>query len=149
MSMKITALFCFVATTFLYSQSAPTYQKQRQEIESLIDQYQQAREKQDTVLLKTILTTDVDQLVSSGEWRIGIRESIKGMLRSSESSSGKRTLTVEKIRFLDSSHAIADARYVIQNPDGTERKMWSTFVTVLHKGKWKISAIRNMLPTQQ
>ena len=45
---------------------------QRKAIVALIDQYQLAREKMDTALLKTILTTDVDQLVSNGEWRNGI-----------------------------------------------------------------------------
>jgi uncharacterized protein (TIGR02246 family) len=120
---------------------------QKQEIKTLIDRYQQARERMDTVLLKSILTEDVDQLVSSGEWRNGVRESVKGMLRSSSGNSGKRTLTIEKIKLLDSKNAIADARYEIQNPDGTTRKMWSTFITVYDNGKWKISAIRNMLPT--
>ena len=65
---------------------------------SLIDKYSQAREKRDTVLLKSILTTDVDQLVSTGEWRNGIDASVKGMLNSSANSPGTRTLKIEKIR---------------------------------------------------
>ena len=115
---------------------------------SLIDQYSQAREKRDTVLLKSILTSDIDQLVSSGEWRSGIKESTMGMLRSSASSPGTRTLKVEKIRFLNPQCAIVDARYEIQNADGSLRKMWSTFIIVDQKNNWKISAIRNMLPSQ-
>jgi len=39
-----------------------------------------------------------------------------------------------------------DARYEIQNADGTTRKMWDTFIVVLDNDAWKISAIRNMLP---
>ncbi len=119
------------------------------DIYRLIDNYSLAREKKDTNLLKAILTTDVDQLVSTGEWRTGIVEAVQGMLRSSATSPGTRTLTVEKIRFLDPKNAIADARYEIKNPDGTTRKMWSTFVTVFDQGKWKIAAIRNMLPSEQ
>jgi uncharacterized protein YxjI len=42
--------------------------------------------------------------------------------------------------------AIVDCRYEIQNTDGTVRKMWSTFLVVAEKEKWKITAIRNMLP---
>jgi hypothetical protein len=103
----------------------------------------------DTVLLKSILTDDVDQLVSSGEWRNGIQESVKGMVRSSENNGGKRTLTIEKVRFLNSKYVVIDARYEIHNPDETVRKMWSMFIAVYSKGKWKISAIRNMLPTGQ
>ncbi len=112
----------------------------------MIDQYALAREKKDTVLLKNILTEDIDQLVSSGEWRTGMNESIKGMLKSSESNTSSRKLIVDKIRLLNSADAIVDARYEIQNSDGTIRKMWSTFVVVYSGGKWKISAIRNMLP---
>lgn len=119
------------------------------EIYTLIGNYSLAREKNDTLLLKSILTKDIDQLVSSGEWRNGIVEAVQGMLRSSAGNPGSRTLTVEKIRLLDSKNALADARYEIRNTDGSTRKMWSTFVVVHLKGRWKITAIRNMLPTGQ
>jgi hypothetical protein len=97
-------------------------------------------------LLKSILTPDIDQLVSSGEWRTGIEGAMKGMAGSSTNNPGKRTLKVEKIRFLNPESAIADARYEIENLDNTVRKMWSTFVVVYQDGMWKITAIRNMLP---
>lgn len=42
---------------------------QEKALYSLIDQYSQAQETSDTTLLKSILTEDIDQLVSSGEWR--------------------------------------------------------------------------------
>jgi hypothetical protein len=113
----------------------------------LIDNYSQARDKKDTVLLKNILTNNVDQLVSSGEWRNGIGDAVQGMMQSSERNPGTRTLTVEKIRFLDTMNGIADARYEIISKEGTIRKMWSTFVVVNDNGKWKIAAIRNMLPS--
>lgn len=116
-------------------------------IESLIAQYAEAREHKDTVLLKNILTTDIDQLVSSGEWRRGLRTAVRGMQRSSSRNPGTRTLKVEQIRFLHRNSAIADARYIINNPDGTARKMWSTFVVIKRKKQWRIAAIRNMLPT--
>lgn len=124
-------------------------QKTREEIYALIDQYSQARDKRDTVLLKSILTGDVDQLVSSGEWRIGIEQAVEGMQRSSTVNEGKRTLTVDKYRLLSSEVGIVDARYEIEGKNGTIRKMWSTFVLVRESGKWKISGIRNMLPTSQ
>lgn len=121
----------------------------KKDISSLIDKYSEARKKKDTVLLKTILTADVDQLVSTGEWRNGIAASVQGMWRSSASSPGTRTLTIDKIRMLNPVSAIVDCKYEIQNADGTPRKMWSTFVVVSDKAVWKISAIRNMLPTGQ
>jgi uncharacterized protein (TIGR02246 family) len=129
-----------------YSQQNSPNEEQQKAITTLIDQYSEAREKNDTVLLKKILTTDVDQLVSNGEWRIGIAAAIEGMLRSSGNNPGTRTLSIETIRMLSSNTAIADCRYEIQNTNGTVRKMWSTFIVVADKGVWKISAIRNMLP---
>ena len=143
----ILILFNSVATSIIYAQGKNN-DKQTRAMYSLIDQYSQAREKRDTVLLKSILTSDIDQLVSSGEWRSGIKESTMGMLRSSASSPGTRTLKVEKIRFLNPQCAIVDARYEIENADGSLRKMWSTFIIVDQKNNWKISAIRNMLPSQ-
>lgn len=120
---------------------------QRKAIATLIDQYSEAREKRDTTLLKTILAPDVDQLVSTGEWRNGISASVEGMLKSSANTPGTRVLHTEKMRMLTSNSAIVDCRYEIQNTDNTTRKMWSTFIVVMNNGKWKISAIRNMLPS--
>lgn len=142
-------LLNLIGFSLLFGQHPMPSPKQQKNISLLIDKYSEAREKRDTVLLKSILTSDVDQLVSTGEWRTGINASVKGMLRSSASSPGTRTLNIEKTRLLNANCAIVDCKYEIQNADGTPRKMWSTFVVVTHKGAWKISAIRNMLPTGQ
>jgi len=148
--MKKTALLFllhFAGFIFLYGQhTTTTNDKQQKAITSLIDQYSQAREKRDTTLLKTILTSDVDQLVSTGEWRTGINAAVDGMMKSSANSPGKRTLQIEKIHMLTTSSAIVDCRYEIQNTDSTARKMWSTFVVVADNATWKIRAIRNMMP---
>ena len=132
---------------FLYGQHATTVNdKQQNAITFLIDQYSRAREKKDTVLLKAILTFDVDQLVSTGKWRAGITAAVEGMMKSSANSPGTRTLHIEKIQMVTASSAIVDCRYEIQNADGIVRKMWSTFIVVADKETWKIRAIRNMLP---
>lgn len=147
--MKKSFLFIlctFMASPLIFSQDTLGNAEQRQGIYALVAAYAQAREKKDTILLKDILTADIDQLVSSGMWRTGKKESMKGMLQSSAGNPGERTLKIEKIRFLNSESAIADARYQIQNTNGTVRNMWSTFIVVLQENKWKISAIRNMLP---
>ena len=120
--------------------------QQRKDISALIGLYSQARENRDTVLLKKILTHDIDQLVSTGEWRMGIRSAVEGMMASTANSPGKRTLTVDKIRLLSPGSAVVDCRYEIDNEQGTIRRMWSTFVLVSTGADWKISAIRNMLP---
>ena len=142
-------MFNITGTMFLYGQNNMPDDKQRKAITSLIDQYSQAREKRDTVLLKTILTDDIDQLVSTGEWRNGIAASVEGMMKSSANAPGKRTLNVEKIRMLAVNSAIVDCRYEIENNNGSIRKMWSTFIVVYNNETWKISAIRNMLPAAQ
>ena len=141
-------LCAFMTLPLIYAQDAMSNTKKRQGIYKLIDNYARAREKKDAVLLDSILTTDVDQLVSSGKWRKGKKESMKGMLQSSSSNPGTRTLKIEKIRFLNPVSAIADARYQIQNADGTTRKMWSTFIVVYGEDRWEITAIRNMLPAR-
>ena len=140
-------IFLSAISTFVIGQKNAPDDKQSKDIQTLIDQYSEAREKSDTILLKRILRTDVDQLVSTGEWRAGIDAAVKGMLNSSASSPGTRTLTIERLRLLTESTAIVDCKYEIRNPNGTTRKMWSTFLIVSKKGVWKISAIRNMLPT--
>ena len=146
-SIFLLVLLNLISIVFSFGQQTKPTQQQQKDISLLIDKYSEAREKRDTVLLKSILTPDIDQLVSTGEWRNGINASVKGMLRSSATTPGTRTLTIEKTRLLNTNCAIVDCKYEIQNADGTPRKMWSTFVVVTDKGAWKISAIRNMLPT--
>jgi uncharacterized protein (TIGR02246 family) len=140
-------IFSFCITEVSLAQTSDKQKADSNEILHLINQYSAARETQDTTLLKQILTADIDQLVSSGEWRSGIEAAVKGMLSSSTSNPGNRKLTVEKIKFLSENAALVDARYIITNPDQSQRKMWSSFVVVRTKKNWQISAIRNMLPS--
>jgi len=130
-----------------YAQTSKHTKEDSQAILNLINDYNKSRDTKDTVLLKQILTKDIDQLVSSGLWRTGINEAIKGMMESSLSNPGERKLHVEKIRFLGEDVGLVDARYEIKNQDGTVRKMWSSFLVVDNGKRWKISAIRNMLPS--
>ncbi|MES2795722.1 MAG: DUF4440 domain-containing protein, partial [Bacteroidota bacterium] len=139
-------IFCIFVSTSLFGQESKN-NKDSKAIYSLIDQYTESREKRDTVLLKSILMDDIDQLVSSGEWRMGIHAAVIGMMQSSEANSGSRKIIIDKLRFLNNMVGLVDARYEIQNADGSIRKMWSTFMAVKEKGVWKIAAIRNMLPT--
>jgi ketosteroid isomerase-like protein len=142
-------LIQFSSIPFLVAQNTKLTAKTKSEFLALIDSYSEARDKKDTVLLREILTDEVDQLVSSGEWREGISEAVEGMQRSSNTNVGKRSLTVEKSRLLLPEVGIIDARYQIESQDGSIRNMWSTFVVIKEDGRWKISAIRNMLPSTQ
>lgn len=147
--MKSTFLIAIIGVLVFEAasaQSSEDRQEHKKEIKFLIYNYTKAREAKDTNLLDHILTDDIDQLVSSGTWRRGKDESMKGMLRSSTNNPGKRTITVDQIRFIGTDCAIADARYEIENADGSVRKMWSTFIVVQQEDDWKISGIRNMKP---
>lgn len=140
-------LFLFLANALVgYGQDTKLTASQREDISLVINQYSRSRESRDTTRLKNILTADIDQLVSTGEWRKGVKSAVEGMMKSSTSNPGNRTLTVAKIRLLLPGCAIVDCRYEIANVNGDTRKMWSSFIVVADKGVWKISAIRNMLP---
>ena len=121
---------------------------EQDKIIQLVESYASAREASDPNALRAILTYDADQLVSSGVWRNTQENLVKGMLQSSSSNPGQRTLKVERVRFLGSDVAMADARYIIEQTDGTVRNMWSTFVARWEDEKWKIAAIRNMKPAE-
>jgi ketosteroid isomerase-like protein len=148
-SFILIVVFQFALLLDLLAQNTQIGENPHKEIYALIDSYSEARDKKDTALLKEILTVEVDQLVSSGEWREGISEAVEGMQRSSDTNVGTRTLTVEKCRLLLPEMGIVDARYQIESQDGSIRNMWSTFVVIKENGRWKISAIRNMLPSTQ
>src|SRR5687768_1340143 len=83
------------------AQAKKPTEKEKKELSSLIDQYSKARDTRGTTLLKTILTDDIDQLVSTGEWRTGIKSAVQGMLASSATNPGTRKLIVEKIKLLN------------------------------------------------
>ncbi|WP_209402550.1 DUF4440 domain-containing protein [Pseudozobellia sp. WGM2] len=146
-SILFKSLILLFTAACTYAQDSPS--KKEKPLYTLIDQYAQAREVKDTILLNKILTEDIDQLVSTGEWRRGYKTAKEGMLRSSATNPGDRVLTVEHTRFLNDKTAIIDARYEIRNSDGSIRKMWSTFIAIKEQKTWKISAIRNMLPRGQ
>ncbi|NND31913.1 MAG: SgcJ/EcaC family oxidoreductase [Saprospiraceae bacterium] len=132
------------------AQSEPGGSKaDRKDIRDLVGDYQKAREDSDSLQLLSLLTDDADQLVSSGEWRKGKEELVKGMQRSSRNNEGRRSIEVEQIRFVGKAVAIADARYTISGNDpDSARRMWSTFICQRIDENWRIAAIRNMLPAR-
>jgi len=115
-------------------------------VRALISQYAQGREGRSPEALARLFTPDADQLVSSGEWRFGKDQLISGMMGSSARNPGERTITVERVRLVTPDAAIADARYVIQGQNGSDRNMWSTFFAVRTPEGWRLTGIRNMLP---
>jgi uncharacterized protein (TIGR02246 family) len=116
-------------------------------VRAVVARYVDARERRDPKAVAALFTADADQLVSSGEWRLGRDQVVTGSLASSEQSGGKRTIEVERVRFVSKEVAVADGRYAITGlQTGGDRRMWSTFVMVKEGAVWRIAAIRNMLP---
>ena len=127
-------------------QGAAGHAKDEAAIRDVVKEYVAARERRDPAAIGALFTSDADQLVSSGEWRRGRDELVKGTLASSQRTGGNRTITLETIRFPAREVAIADGRYEITGGAGGDRRMWSTFVMTREGGGWRIAAIRNMLP---
>jgi uncharacterized protein (TIGR02246 family) len=130
-------LLVFLAAA-LFAQSADEAQ-----IREVVRKYTDARDHPDAKTLEALFTTDADQLVSSGVWRKGREEVVRGSIASSQSETGKRTITVESVRFLAPTVALVDARYELG-----DRKMWTTLLLARDKTGWRITAIRNMLPAK-
>ena len=114
---------------------------------AVVQQYMDARDGQDAHALQALFTPDADQLVSSGEWRKGRDAVVKGTMASSQTNGGKRAISVESVRFLAPTVALADGRYDLTGLAGGEaRHMWTSISLVKIGAGWKIAAIRNMLP---
>ena len=119
-------------------------------IRDVVKKYVEARDQRDTEATASLFTADADQLVSTGEWRKGRDAVVRGTMASSAANEGKRTITVESIRYLGAVVAIADGRYEIAGTGVVAaRKMWTTLILVKDGDGWKIGAIRNMLPAEQ
>lgn len=146
MHIQFVILLLLLTITPWFSQK-PTGGNDEAAIREVVKQYVDARERIDPKAVEQLFTADADQLVSSGEWRKGREAVVKGTMASSTSTGGKRTITVETVRFLSSDVAIADGRYELTGlAGGAIRNMWSTFVFKKTGKEWRISAIRNMLP---
>ena len=132
--LMIAALFCMAADP-------------ETDIRAAIQKYVNVRDHPDANALESLFTADADQLVSSGEWRKGREAVVKGTIAASQKETGKRTITVESIRFLTKTVAIADGRYDLLDAAGNPtRKMWTSIVLTREHSGWRIAAIRNMLP---
>jgi hypothetical protein len=73
---------------------------------------------------------------------------VSGSLTTTQATGGRRTITVDSLRFVSPDVAIADGRYdSVGRTDGTDQRMLTSIVLRREADGWKIAAIRNMLPT--
>jgi uncharacterized protein (TIGR02246 family) len=116
-------------------------------IRAVIQAFLDTREKNDAAGLAALLTPDVDQQQTSGNVRRGRDAVVTGSLATQQSTGGRRTITVDSLRFVSADVAIADGRYdSTGRADGTDQRMLTSMVLRREGGAWKIAAIRNMLP---
>src|SRR5947208_16543047 len=69
-------------------------------VRDVVRRYVDARDARDAKAIEALFAADADQLVSSGVWRKGRPDVVKGTLASSEAAGGKRTIAVESVRFV-------------------------------------------------
>ena len=147
MRMLLTIATCIATVLPLAAQTAPNRGEDDIAIRAVVNKYVDAREQSNASAIEALFTPDADQLVSSGEWRKGREEVVRGTLASSQNTGGARTITVESIRFISPDVALADGRYEISGLSGGEtRRMWTSLIFSRTPGGWRIAAIRNMLP---
>jgi uncharacterized protein (TIGR02246 family) len=137
--MRLLPVFCIFAVCVFAQKPAD-----EAAVRDVVKRYVDAREARDPKAIESLFTADSDQLVSSGVWRKGREEVVKGTMASSEAAGGKRTITVESVRWLSPDVALADGRYEIAGPE--TRRMWTSILVVRKPEGWRIAAIRNMLP---
>ena len=146
MHIQLAILFFAILIAPWFDQAKPIANDEAA-IRAVVASYVDARERIDPKAVEPLFTEDADQLVSSGEWRKGREAVVKGTMASSNSTGGKRTITVESVRFVTSDVAIADGRYELTGlAGGASRSMWTTIILKRSGKEWRITAIRNMLP---
>jgi len=143
----LTALSATVSVAVAIGQGAGRAADE-QAVRAVIQAFLDTREKNDAAALAALLTADVDQRQTSGNMRSGRDAVVSGSLATQQSTGGRRTITVDSLRFVGDDVAIADGRYdSIGRADGTDQRMLTSMVLRREGGAWKIAAIRNMLPS--
>ena len=141
--------FCSLLATPAIAQTVAPASGDEAAIREVVRKYVDAREKRDPALIAALFTEDADQVTTAGEWRRGRDNIVKGGLASSQANPGTRDIAIEAVRFVAPGIAIADGRYEIRGAqDSAPRRMWTTFVLIKERtGPWRVTAIRNMAPT--
>jgi uncharacterized protein (TIGR02246 family) len=117
-------------------------------IRAVIKAFIDTREANDAAGLTALLTADADQRQTSGNMRSGRDAVVSGSLATTQSTGGRRTITVDSLRFMGPDVALVDGRYdSIGRADGTDQRMLTSLTLRREEGAWKIAAIRNTLPT--
>ncbi len=113
-------------------------------VKALVEKYVNARDARDESVIAALFTSDADQYTTAGEWRRGRPQVVTGTAESTKQNPGDRSIDIKSIRFVTPEVAIVDGNY---NIAGSNVHRWTTMVLKRESGVWRISAIRNMVPT--
>jgi uncharacterized protein (TIGR02246 family) len=137
------AVLLFIATSVSAAAQAPAAADETA-VRDIVRRYTQARELSDPKAIEALFTDDADQYTTSGDWRRGKAQLVKGMLDTSARNPGVRAITIAAVRFVTPDVAIVDGEY----QTGTDaRQLWTTLIVRRVAGGWRIAAIRNAAPT--
>ena len=113
MGLLAALTLCVIATVPVIAQR-PERVSNDAAVREVIQKYVDAREKRDPTLIAPLFTADADQMTTSGQWRRGRDNVVRGGLESSQANPGTRQITIETVRFPTPDVAIADGRYEIR-----------------------------------
>ncbi len=143
-------VICLIAIGLLpgHLRAGDTRAQNERAVRNVVAEYMSARNRKDAEAVRKLFTPDADQLVSTGEWRKGLEDLVRGTSASSRNEAGNSSITIEQIRFVDPKVAIVDGRYRTTSGNGSVRDMWTTIILKSVDQTWRITAIRNMLPAR-
>jgi uncharacterized protein (TIGR02246 family) len=137
----------FAIPVLAHAQSTPAADEAA--IRRVVQQHDETRGKADWKAVGALFTEDGTTLTSAGEWRRGRAQVEKGGAAAGAGvyKGGKFTTTIEAVRLLAPTVAIADGTFEIANIAGGSRKGNTTYVLVKSGDAWRIAATRSMVPT--
>jgi len=113
-------------------------------VRDVVRRYTEARELSDPKAIEALFTADADQYTTGGEWRRGVPQLVKGMIETSARNPGARVIAIAAVRFIAPDVAIVDGDYTT---GADARRIWTTITVKRDSGRWRITAIRNIAPT--
>jgi uncharacterized protein (TIGR02246 family) len=119
-------------------------------IRKVVEQHDQTRTSGDWKGVANLFMEDGAILTSAGEWRRGRAQIEKGGAAAGGGvyKGAKYTTTIDTVRSLAPTVAIADGTFEISNiAGGKSRKGNITYVLVKSGETWRLAATRSMVPT--
>ena len=118
-------------------------------VRRVVQQHDQTRTSGDWKGSANLFAEDGATLTSSGEWRRGRAQIEKGGAAAGAGvyKGAKYATTIESVRLLAPTVALADGTFEISGIGGGSRKGHSTYVLVKSGEAWRIAASRSMVPT--